>query len=220
VSRFTASQLEDLLGVNAARIRVVHHGVTPRMLPHAPRENIVLCVGAIQRRKNQATLVRAFRSLPPDWTLVLVGSQGYEASEALREVANSPCVDRIVITGYVSDAELGSLYARARIFAFPSLDEGFGMPALEAMAAGVPVVAGNRSALPEVCGPAAILIDPESEEQLAEALNRIASDGETAGAMARAGINHAKTFEWKAAVEKTAAVYRELLENAGVAASF
>jgi glycosyltransferase involved in cell wall biosynthesis len=111
----------------------------------------------------------------------------------------------------VSDAELGSLYARARIFAFPSLDEGFGMPALEAMAAGVPVVAGNRSALTEVCGQAAILIDPESEEQLVAALNRIASDEEAARTMALAGISHASTFKWKAAVEKTAAVYQELL---------
>jgi glycosyltransferase involved in cell wall biosynthesis len=211
VSQFTASQVENMLGVPAARIRVAHHGVTPRTLPSVPREKIVLCVGAIQRRKNQATLVRAFRSLPPDWTLVLAGSQGYEASEALREVANSPCVDRIVITGYVSDGELGSLYARARIFAFPSFDEGFGMPVLEAMAAGVPVVAGNRSALPEVCGEAAILIDPESEEQLAAALNRIASDEETAGRLIRAGIDHAREFKWKAAVEKTAAVYLEIL---------
>jgi len=211
VSRFTASQVKNLLGVNPERIRVVHHGVTPRILPNVPRENIVLCVGAIQRRKNQATLVRAFGSLPSDWTLVLAGSQGYQASEALREVANNPCVDRIVITGYVSDAELGSLYARARIFAFPSLDEGFGMPVLEAMAAGVPVVAGNRSALPEVCGQAALLIDPESEEQLAAALNRIASDEDTAGGLVRAGINHARTYEWQAAVEKTAAVYQEVL---------
>lgn len=213
VSHFTASQVEELLDVDAARIRVAHHGVTPRPLPNVPRQKLVLCVGAIQRRKNQANLVRAFRALPEDWTLVLAGSQGYEASEALREVANSPCVDRIVITGYVSDAELGSLYARARIFAFPSLDEGFGMPVLEAMAAGVPVVAGNRSALPEVCGDAAILIDPENEEELAAALNRIASDEETAERMIRTGKNRAKTFQWNAAVEKTAAVYREVLRT-------
>jgi glycosyltransferase involved in cell wall biosynthesis len=214
VSRFTASQVENLLGVNAAQIRVVHHGVTPRSLPNSLRENIVLCVGAIQRRKNQALLIRAFRTLPADWTLVLAGSQGYEASEALREVANSPCVDRIVITGYIHDAELASLYARARIFAFPSLDEGFGMPVLEAMAAGVPVVAGNRSALPEVCGDAAVLIDPENEDELAAALNRIALNEDAAATMIHAGTDRAKAFTWKTAVEKTSAVYRELLGKA------
>ncbi|HWD98668.1 MAG TPA: glycosyltransferase family 1 protein [Bryobacteraceae bacterium] len=210
VSRFTASQVEDLLGVPASRIRVAHHGVTPRAIPRLPREKMVLCVGAIQRRKNQATLVRAFRALPSDWTLVLAGSQGYDASAALREVANSACVDRIVITGYIGDGELAELYARARLFAFPSLDEGFGMPVLEAMAAGVPVVAGNRSALPEVCGESAILVDPENEEQLAAAMNRIVSDEGTAERLIDAGVRWANGFPWSAAVEKTAAIYREL----------
>jgi glycosyltransferase involved in cell wall biosynthesis len=211
VSRFTASQVEDLLGVPASRIRVVHHGVTQRVIPRLPRENIVLCLGAIQRRKNQATLVRAFRALPSDWTLVLAGSQGYDASAALCEVANSPCVDRIVITGYVGDAELADLYARARIFAFPSLDEGFGMPVLEAMAAGVPVVAGDRSALPEVCGESAVLVDPENEEQLAAAMNRIISDEVTTERLIAGGVGRASAFRWSAAVEKTTAIYRELV---------
>jgi glycosyltransferase involved in cell wall biosynthesis len=88
------------------------------------------------------------------------------------------------------------------------------MPVLEAMAAGVPVVAGNRSALPEVCGEAAILIDPQSEEQLAAALNQVASDRHTAEKMIRAGIDRARTFSWKAAVEKTAAIYREISGDA------
>jgi glycosyltransferase involved in cell wall biosynthesis len=215
VSRFTASQVESLLHVPAGRIRVVHHGVTPRAIPPLPRENMVLCVGAIQRRKNQATLVRAFQALPSDWTLVLAGGQGYDAAAALREVANSPRVDRIVITGYVGDRELASLYGRARIFAFPSLDEGFGMPALEAMAAGVPVIAGNRSALPEVCGEAAILVDPESHEQLAAALNLIASDQQTVQKLIEAGTRRAANFQWDAAVEQTAAVYSELFPEAG-----
>ena len=100
--------------------------------------------------------MRAFRAMPDDWTLVLAGSQGFEAAETLcasrRTVRRA---DRIRITGYLSDEEIGGWYARASIFAFPSLDEGFGMPVLEAMAAGVPVIAGNRSALPEVCGDAA-----------------------------------------------------------------
>jgi glycosyltransferase involved in cell wall biosynthesis len=215
VSHFTASQVENLLGVGANRIRVVHHGVTPRAIPRLPREKMVLCVGAIQRRKNQATLVRAFEALPSDWTLVLAGSQGYEAAAALRDVANSPCVDRILITGYVGDRELGGLYGRARIFAFPSLDEGFGMPVLEAMAAGVPVVAGNRSALPEVCGESAILVDPENEEQLAWAMNRIVSDETTAQRLTDAGIQRAAGFQWSAAVEKTVAIYREVAPEAG-----
>ncbi len=155
VSAFTASQVEQYLKVPADRIRVIHHGVIPRPIPDLAREKVVLCVGAIQKRKNQALLMRAFRAMPEDWTLVLAGSQGYAAQVALDGAS-----DRIVITGYLTEEELARWYARASIFAFPSLDEGFGMPILEAMAAGVPVIAGNRSALPEVAGDAAELVDP------------------------------------------------------------
>jgi glycosyltransferase involved in cell wall biosynthesis len=107
VSAFTASQIEEYLHVPESRIRVIHHGVIRRPIPDLPREKIVLCVGAIQRRKNQAMLIRAFRALPPEWTLVLAGSQGYEAAEAVNEVSNSPARDRIRITGYLTDEEIG-----------------------------------------------------------------------------------------------------------------
>ncbi len=207
VSAFTASQVEHYLDVPAARIRVVHHGVIPRRIPSLPREKIVLCVGAIQKRKNQASLVRAFRALPDDWTLVLAGSRGYEAEEALRDVTDP----RVQVTGYLDENELEAWYARAGIFAFPSLDEGFGMPVLEAMAAGIPVIAGNRSALPEVCGDAAELIDPASEEQLAAALRRLATDEDRKNELIARGLARAKQFTWEDAVAKTYAVYRELL---------
>lgn len=210
VSAFTASQVENYLHVPASRIRVIHHGVLPREIPDLLREKVILCVGAIQRRKNQVALVRAFRAAPPDWTLVLAGSLGYEAEAALREVANSPIIDRIKITGYLSDEGIARWYAKAGIFAFPSLDEGFGMPALEAMAAGVPVIAGNRSSLPEVCGQAALLVDPASDEELAHAIEILTRDETLRERMAATGRVHAANFRWEDAVEKTAAVYREL----------
>jgi glycosyltransferase involved in cell wall biosynthesis len=208
VSAFTASQIEEYMRVPASRIRVIHHGVVGRVIPKLPREKIVLCVSAIQRRKNQAALIRAFRALPQDWTLVLAGSQGYEAAEAVAEAANS---DRVRITGYVTDDQLGEWYARAGIFAFPSLDEGFGMPVLEAMYAGVPVIAGNRSALPEVCGDAAELVDPQDEEELASVLIRLAADETRRAELAARGFARAKQFQWEKAVADTLAVYRELL---------
>ena len=92
---------------------------------------------------------------------MLAGSRGYGSAEILARIERSPARDRISVTGYVSPAELAGWYARAMIFAFPSLDEGFGMPVLEAMAAGIPSVTSNRSALPEVAGDAALLVDPE-----------------------------------------------------------
>jgi glycosyltransferase involved in cell wall biosynthesis len=218
VSAFTASQVEAYLNVPASRIRVIHHGVVPGRVSavsravsrQRPREKVVLCVGAIQRRKNQLALVRAFGAAPRDWTLVLAGSQGYDAEATLREVANSPFRDRIRITGYVSDEKIAEWYAKAGIFAFPSLDEGFGMPALEAMAAGIPVIAGNRSSLPEICGDAALLIDPASDEELANAIELLTRDENLRQDMAVAGRVHASRFRWETAVQHTLAVYKEL----------
>jgi glycosyltransferase involved in cell wall biosynthesis len=210
VSAFTASQVEEYLRVPASRIRVIHHGVIRRRIQDLSREKIVLCVGAIQRRKNQAMLIRAFRALPDEWTLILAGSQGYKAEEAVREAANSPAANRIRITGYLTDEQIGDLYARAAIFAFPSLDEGFGMPVLEAMAAGIPVIAGNRSALPEVCGDAAELIDPSSEDDLASALLRLATDETRRAELVELGLRRAAQFKWENAVANTIGVYREL----------
>lgn len=211
VSAFTGSQVEHYLNVPAARIRVIHHGVLPRAIPELPREKLVLSVGAIQRRKNQARLIRAFGAMPDDWSLILAGSQGYDAEEAVREAAESPAAARIRITGYVGDDEIARLYARASIFAFPSLDEGFGMPVLEAMAAGVPVIAGNRSALPEVCGDAAELVDPTSDDELAEALNRLAHSEHYRRDLIGRGKRHASAYRWERAVAETLAIYRELL---------
>ena len=159
-------------------------------------------MGAIQKRKNQLALVRAFRAAPPGWTLVLAGSQGYEAEAVLQEIANSPSPDRIKITGYVSDDEIARWYAKASIFAFPSFDEGFGMPVLEAMAAGLPVIAGNRSSLPEICGDAAMLVDPSSDEELAQAVELLTQNEDLREKMAAAGKIHAAGFRWEDAVQQ------------------
>jgi glycosyltransferase involved in cell wall biosynthesis len=210
VSAFTASQVEELLRVPRARIRVIHHGVVPRLLPDVPREKVVLCVGAIQRRKNQAALIRAFRAMPAGWKLVLAGSRGFDAEEAMREATGGPGTQDVLVTGYLGESELAEWYARASIFAFPSLDEGFGMPALEAMAAGIPVIAGNRSALPEVCGDAAVLVNPASEEELAMALRMLAENEILRADLIERGKARAAEFTWPQAVTKTLAVYREL----------
>ena len=210
VSAFTGGQVEALLNVPASRIRVIPHGVLPRSIPDLAREKVVLCVGAIQRRKNQARLVRAFAAMPSDWTLVLAGSLGFGSEETLQQVEASPYRDRIRIAGYLQEGEIAAWYARAGIFAFPSLDEGFGMPVLEAMAAGVPVITSNRSALPEVAGGAALMVDAESEADIADALELLARDDTRRVEMARLGRAHAAGFTWEAAVQATAAVYREL----------
>jgi len=211
VSQFTADQVVALLNVERSRLRVVHHGVDwPPAAAAVPRENIVLNVGAIQERKNTARLVEAFEQMPADWRLVLAGSSGFGAAQILERIEASGVRDRIDVTGYLSDSELERLYARASIFAFPSLDEGFGMPVLEAMARGVPVVTSNRSALPEVAGDAAMLIDPLDTGGLAAAMQRLIDPHERDVLMQK-GLLRAAEFTWKSAVEKTWAVYSELI---------
>lgn len=213
VSAFTASQVENYLNVPASRIRVIHHGVLARAdgSEETPREKVILCVGALQRRKNQIALVRSFQAAPPDWILVLAGSEGYEAEAVLREIANSPVIDRIRVTGYISDEEIAHWYRRASIFAFPSLDEGFGMPVIEAMAAGVPVIASNRASLPEVCGDAAMLVDPFGDAELAGAVELLTRDENLRAKLTAAGTARAAGFRWDEAVRRTIAVYRELI---------
>jgi glycosyltransferase involved in cell wall biosynthesis len=213
VSEFTRRQVIELLGMDPAHVHVVHHGI--RCLPAAPagtaREKIVLNVGAVQKRKNIVRLVEAFERLSADWRLVLAGSAGFGAEEALARIDRSPARARIQVTGYVSAAELARWYARASIFAFPSLDEGFGMPLLEAMAAGVAVVTSSRSALPEVAGDAALIVDAEDTDALARALADLSTNRELRVELAQKGRARTHYFSWERAVRETWDVYQTLL---------
>jgi len=207
VSEFTAGQVVEYLGYPRAKIRVVPHGV---VMPAAVaavegREKIVLTVGAVQKRKNTRRLIEAFRVMGGGWQLWIAGSAGFEAEEML---AGKPA--NVKVLGYVTDEELAGLYQRAAVFAFPSLDEGFGIPVLEAMANGLPVLTSTSSALPEVAGEAAVLVDPYSVEAIAEGLRGIL-DMEVRREMARVGLERARGFSWDESARLTAAVYRELL---------
>ena len=213
VSQFTASHVEQLLGVEPSRIHVVPHG-SPQVagVSAARRENLVLFVGVIQRRKNVGRLVKAFERLPAGWRLALAGaSQGYGAAEELRAVEDSPRRADIDILGHLSGEQLAAHYARARIFAFPSLDEGFGMPILEAMAHGVPVIASQCSAMPEVAGDAALLVDPLNIDQLAHALTRLAADEGLREDLIARGRARVPRFTWDSAVAQTWAVYEKVM---------
>jgi glycosyltransferase involved in cell wall biosynthesis len=211
VSAFTKSQAVSLLGVPESKVRVVHHGI--RYLPSAPvdREQVILNVGAIQERKNIARLVEAFETVDPAWKLALAGSAGYGAAGIMARIERSPARHRIAVLGYVSREELAAWYRRATIFAFPSLDEGFGMPVLEAMAAGTAVLTSNRSALPEVAGGAAVLVDPENTEALSQALRNLTGNEELRRELAQSGICRARLFTWEKAVRQTWQIYEELL---------
>jgi glycosyltransferase involved in cell wall biosynthesis len=230
VSRFTAGQVHELLGVEPSRIRVIPHGATARVpqasariaqtvIPSRDRkgavlpEQMILFVGALQRRKNIVRLVEAFEATAPSWKLVLAGSLGFGADEILARIEHSPRKADIQTPGYVSVTILEELFQRASVFAFPSLDEGFGMPVLDAMASGVPVLTSNASALREVSGNAALLVDPNDVAAIAVGLRRLTEDQGLRNELIRKGLERSKEFTWENAVEQTWNVYRELLSG-------
>jgi len=213
VSRFTANQVEELLSIPAARIRVVPHGVHFRQPgpTQSERKKTILTVGAMQKRKNTIRLVEAFERTPPGWKLVLAGGTGYESERIQRRIAESPRSRDIDQPGYVSGDELNRLYAEASIFAFPSLDEGFGIPVLEAMAAGAAVLTSHGGALREVAGEAALLVNPQEVNSIAEGLSTLMEVQTLREQLAAAGYERARRFSWESAVEQTWKVYQELL---------
>ena len=212
VSQFTADQVRDLLHVEPGRIIVVHHGVDrPATLPdESARENLILHVGAIQRRKNVIRLVEAFEMLPEGWRLVLAGGAGFGSDEVLDRIAASPRRAAIEWTGYISPARLEALYARARILAFPSLAEGFGMPVLDAMARGLPVLTSGRGAMQEIGGKAALYVDPEDTESISDGLQRLIESETLRNELRCAGFDRCSTFDWNSAQQRTWRVYKDL----------
>jgi glycosyltransferase involved in cell wall biosynthesis len=217
VSEFTRGQVEACLNAPAERIRVVPHGVHLVNSPPAlsTRERMILCVGALQVRKNVTRLVEAFESVSPvirsDWKLVLAGSTaGYGAARILARIEQSRVASQIQLRGYVSDSELDELYSRATLFAFPSLDEGFGIPVLEAMAHAVPVLTSNCSALPQVAGDAAVLVDPQDSSEIAHALESLMSNEQLRSELVERGRQRAALFPWEHTIQATYDVYREL----------
>jgi glycosyltransferase involved in cell wall biosynthesis len=215
VSRFTANQVRDLLHIPESRIRVVPHGVHHLQLNFdIPREKIILFVGTLQLRKNIGRLVQAFEEVSSEWRLVLAGAPGgYGSVEIMAGIDNSPARSRIHLAGYLTHSALERMFARASVFAFPSLDEGFGIPVLEAMAHGVPVLTSNRSGLLEAAGDAALLVSPDNLDDLVAGLRRMTEDPDLRERLAIKGKEHAARFRWSDTVYRTHKLYRELVHH-------
>lgn len=223
ISEFTASEVSQRLGVGRDRIRVVPHGVdTPAVFgaAHAQRfrrergwgdRAVFLHVGAVQERKNIVRLVEAFEQLPGQPLLVLAGGAGFGADEIEQRIGRSPARERIAWLGYVDAATQAALYGSATALAFPSLEEGFGLPVLEAMAAGLPVLTSTRSALPEVAGNAALLTDPEDVGAIRDGLHRLAEDAALRRKLSTKGLERAAGFTWKRTAEGIWAAYQDVL---------
>ncbi|MHB8612756.1 MAG: glycosyltransferase family 4 protein [Candidatus Dormibacteraceae bacterium] len=187
-----------------------------------PSRPYVLAVGNLQPRKNLVRLIKAFELLIAtgiDVDLVLVGPEHFR-SDLVQEAATG-LAGRVHLTGYVSSRQLAACYECAAVFAFPSLFEGFGIPALEAMSHGTPVVCAKAGALPEVCADAALYFDPVDVASMAAALQRVLTDGSLSAALSKAGRARESAFSWRDAGRETLAVYREAIGQpvAGEAAS-
>jgi glycosyltransferase involved in cell wall biosynthesis len=225
VSQHTARDLAELLDAPADRVRVVHNGVDPTFRPiedaatlgamrdrHRLDRPYVLFVGTLEPRKNLGTLIRAFRALRArhDVTLALVGRRGWldqPTFDLIDELGLGPHVRHV---GELRREELPTIYSGAFAFSLPSLYEGFGLTALEAMACGTPTVVADTSSLPEVVGDAALLVEPDDVDAIAAALVTLVGDEVVRRRLVDAGVARAAAYTWERAAAGLTEVYRRL----------
>lgn len=224
-SQATADDLVSMAGIAASRIDVVHLGVDEAYRPasedaqaaarrdYGLPDRFFLYCGTLEPRKNIPRLVEAWSSIADrcDWDLVIAGRRGWQVKPIEEAVANSPYAARIHPAGFIEEEELSAVLSAAGAFVWPSLWEGFGLPPLEAMACGTPVLTSSTSSLPEVVGDAALLVDPYDTAAIAEGMLRLAED-ETLRADLRAkGLARAAGFTWRKTAEETVECYRQVL---------
>lgn len=228
VSEFVADEVRDLFPSAAGRVRVVPNGISPlaaetattdatRGRTLAGADRYVLALGTVEPRKDLPGLVRAFdrvAATDTDLRLVIAGQDGWGTEAVTASIGQARASDRIVRLGWVGDDDRVALLRGATVFAYPSLYEGFGLPPLEAMLAGTPVLATTAGALPEVVGYAAELVDPGDGDALAEALGRLLADGDRRTELVVSGTQRAMRYSWDATAEGLVDLYREILANA------
>ena len=217
-------------GVNPERVVAVPLGIGPEFGPRSTEElsafaarlglmpgRYGLCVSTLEPRKRIGHLIAAWRALPQDvrtrYPLVIAGGSGWRNESLMADIERGQAEGWLHHLGYVAEADLPLLYAGARIFAYPSLYEGFGFPPLEAMASGVPCIVAADTCLEETAGPAAALIDPEDGASFTQTLLRILVDEDEHGRMASSGIQHASHYDWKRCIAATVDAYETMLRG-------
>lgn len=228
-SEWTKNEIIKYLGIRPEKIRVIYEAAREKMGPlplsacqrvierHQIRRPYLLYVGTIEPRKNLLTLIRAYDELLKTSShrpqLVLCGGRGWLEGDVFKLVEELRLQDQVRFTGYIEDAELPALYSAAEVFIYPSLYEGFGLPPLEAMACGTPVISSNSSSLPEVVSGAGLMHDPNDYRALTESIVKFLEDAATRDYFKCAGLEQASRFSWERAARETQSVYDEILKK-------
>jgi len=224
VSNNTKLDLVRVMNVPSNKVTVVHEGAPDEFNPKPTADDeeamahyglikpYVLFVGTLEPRKNLNFLIRSFDQVAktrPDVHLVLSGRRGWMAQAIFDELERRDLLGRVHITGYVRERYLPALYRQASAFVYPSLYEGFGLPPLEAMSSGTPVIVSRSSSLPEVVGDAGLYVNPLDTAELAKAMESILSDPELAASLREKGLHRATQFSWKKAAQQTLEILRD-----------
>jgi glycosyltransferase involved in cell wall biosynthesis len=228
ISESARRDVIELCGVAPERVTAILLAADERFRPapadavrafrdrHGLPERFVLYLGTLEPRKNVEALVRAYALLrergSDDHVLVLAGPRGWQYEPIFELIRRLGITDNVRLPGFVPAEDQALWYSSAAVFAFPSRYEGFGLPLLEAMACGAPVVSSNASSLPEVVGDAGLLVDPSDVDGLSSALARLLEDEPLRQALAAAGLARAQSFSWRRLASETVQVYREVLE--------
>ncbi|MGC9359367.1 MAG: glycosyltransferase family 4 protein [Anaerolineae bacterium] len=225
VSESTARDAIEILGLPSERVHVIPNGVNPELHPPSDDdivalrtrydlpERYVLYLGTLEPRKNLPTLIKAYglaRRSGIQHGLVIAGGKGWYDEPIYEAVRIAGLEEDVRLTGYVPSEHLAALYGAADLFVYPSLYEGFGLPPLEAMACGTPVLVSNVSAMPEVMGKAGVTVNPRESKEIAEAMLSLLADEERRRTLAKAGLERAARYSWENTARLTAALYREV----------
>lgn len=226
-SHSTKRDVIEFFNVDEKKVKVVHLGVESRYRPISSVEDyrtknnlpskMILNIGTLEPRKNVVALIKAFKKLQEggikDYVLVIAGEKGWLYKKIFEEIKSSGVEQSIRLLGVVRDEDLPLLYNCADLFVYPSLYEGFGLPPLEAMACGVPVVTSNTSSLPEVVGNAGIMVEPHDINALTETMASVLKDKELRRRMSSDGLKRSKMFTWEKMVSEVLKIYNEVLSE-------
>jgi len=227
-SHYSKKDISEFYKIEKSKIEVIPYGVTAFgnvaerdsekskniLAKYGIKEKFIFSLGRLNERKNLSSLISAYKDLRDsgalDFKLAIGGNKDFLFGKVLTEIKRSGYENDIILTGYVDDKDLPILFRNAEFFVYPSLFEGFGLPPLEAMANGCPVIASNVSSIPEVVGDAGILIDPNSVDEISHAMNKVTSNPDLKEEMREKGLEQVQLFNWETTARKTLDIYEQV----------